>query len=163
MKKIYLILVLVNAVAVAAVCGLFVFTKVVYKRPAITEGKERAKIEKTESGKPLLDRGERVLYPLDPVTVNLDTYTGADGKPRNHYISVTLALEVRDSGFKSKMDDAKPVILDHVIQDLGKSKFEELNRVQGRYLFKSRLIDKANALLQAPAVTEVYLTDMLLQ
>lgn len=163
MKKIYLILVLVNSVAVLAVAGLFFYTRVIFKRPAITEGKERTKIEKVETGKPVLDRGERVLYPLDPVTVNLDTYTGADGKPRNHYISVTLSLEFRDSKFKTKMDDAKPVILDHVIQDLAKSKFEDLNRVQGRYLFKSRIIDKANGLLKAPAVTDVYLTDLLLQ
>ena len=163
MKKIYLIVALVNAVALLSVFGLFIYTRVIYKRPAITEGKERAKIEKAETGKPPVDRGERVLYPLDPVTVNLDTYTGADGKPRNHYISVTLSLEVRDSKFKSRMDDAKPVILDHVIQDLAKSKFEELNRVQGRYLFKSRIIDKANALIKEPAVTDVYLTDMLLQ
>jgi flagellar basal body-associated protein FliL len=163
MKKINLILVLVNTVVILAVLGLFVYTKMIFKHPAITESKERAKIEKTEVSTPSVDRGDRMLYPLDPVTVNLDSYTGADGKSRNHYISVTLSLEVKDSKFKSKIDDAKPVILDHVIQNLGRSKFEELNQVQGRYVFKSKIIDEANEYLKSPVITDVYLTDMLLQ
>jgi flagellar basal body-associated protein FliL len=163
MKKINLILVLVNTVAILAVLGLFVYTRLIFKRPAITESKERAKIEKVETANLPLDRGDRMVYPLDPVTVNLDSYTGADGKPRNHYISVTLSLEIRDAKLKAKIDDAKPVILDQVIQNLGRSKFEELNQVQGRYLLKSRIIDWTNEYLKVPVVAEVYLTDMLLQ
>ncbi len=163
MKKISLILALVNTVVVLAVLGLFVYTKILFKPPKITESKEREKIEKTEPVTPVVDRGDRVLYPLDPVTVNLDAYTGADGKSRNHYISVTLSLEVNSEKAKPKIDEAKPVILDRVIHHLGQSKFEELNQVQGRYVFKSKIIDEANVHLKSPIVTDVYFIDMLLQ
>jgi len=163
MKKIGLILGLVNTVAIAAVLGLFVYTKLIFKRPAITEDKERARIAKVESAAPVSNPNDRVLMPLDPVTVNLDGYQGADGKPKTHYASLTLSLEVRSERDRAKVDEAKPAILDHIIQNLSKRKFEELNQVQGRYVFKSQVIDDANAYLKAPLITEVFLVDLLLQ
>jgi flagellar basal body-associated protein FliL len=162
MKKIGLILGLVNTVAIAAVLGLFVYTKLVFKRPPITEEKERVRIAKVESA-PSQDRSSRVLMPLDPITVNLDPYQGADGKPKTHYASVSLSLEIRSESDRKKVEDAKPAILDHVIQNLSKRKFQDLNQVQGRYVFKSQVIDDSNAFLKAPIVTEVYLIDLLLQ
>ena len=163
MKKLGLILGLVNTVAVIAVLGLFVYTKLIFKRPEITESKERARIAKEVETVTPPDQSSRVLLVLDPLTVNLDTYPGADGKPRTHYASVTLTLELRQEKDKIKVTEAKPVILDKVIQNMGKRKFEELNQVQGRYVFKSQVIDEANAYLKAPMVTEVYFTDFLLQ
>ena len=163
MKKIGLILGLVNTLAIAAVLGLFVYTKLIFKRPAITEDKERARIAKVESAAPVSKPSDRVLMPLDPVTVNLDGYQGADGKPKTHYASLTLSLEVRSEQDRAKVNEAKPAILDHIIQNLSKRKFEELNQVQGRYVFKSQVIDDANAYLKAPLITEVFLVDLLLQ
>ncbi|MBU6154192.1 MAG: flagellar basal body-associated FliL family protein [Bdellovibrionales bacterium] len=163
MKKIGLILGLVNTVAIAAVLGLFVYTKLIFKRPPITEEKERVRIEKTESSVPTRDRSQRVLMSLDPITVNLDAYQGGDGKPKTHYASVSLSLELRSEGDRKKVEEAKPAILDHVIQNLSKRKFQDLNQVQGRYVFKSQVIDDTNAYLKAPIVTEVYLLDLLLQ
>jgi len=163
MKKISLILGLLNTVAIAAVLGLFVYTKLIFKRPAITEEKERGRIAKVESTQLSSDRSQRVLMPLDAVTVNLDSYQGADGKPKSHFASVTLSLELRSEQDRAKVDAAKPAILDYVIQNLSKRKFEDLNQVQGRYVFKSQVIDDANAFLKAPVVTEVYLLDLLLQ
>ena len=163
MKKIGLILGIVNTVAIAAVLGLFAYTKLIFKRPAITESQERAKIAKSVETAPAGDRSKRVVMNLEPLTVNLDNYTGNDGKPKAHYITVTLALELRGAGDQAKIDSSKPAILDRIIQNLSKKKFEELNQVQGRYVFKSQVIDEANEYLKSPLVTEVYLLDFLLQ
>lgn len=163
MKKIGFILGLLNTVAIAAVLGLFVYTKLLFKRPPITESKERAKITKKAEAPVAVDRTKTVMVPLDPVTVNLDTYTGADGKPKTHIVSMNLALEIVNEKAREKVDSSKPAILDRIIQNLGKRKFEELNQVQGRYVFKSQVIDDANEYLKAPVVVEVFMTDFLLQ
>lgn len=163
MKKIGLILGLVNSVAIAAVLGLFLYTKVLYKHPPITEASVRVKIEQAEAKSKPEDPSKRVLYPLDPITVNLDGFTGADGKPKTHFASLTLALEIRKEKDRAKVDSVKAVILDQVIQNLAKKKFEDLNQVQGRYVFKSQIIDDSNAYLKAPLVTDVYFTEFMLQ
>ncbi|NDF13898.1 hypothetical protein EB061_01055 [bacterium] len=163
MKKIGFILGLLNTVAIAAVLGLFVYTKLIFKRPPITESKERAKIAQKAEAPAAVDRSKTVMVPLDPVTVNLDTYAGADGKPKTHIVSMNLALEIVNEKARERVDSSKPAILDRIIQNLGKRKFEELNQVQGRYVFKSQVIDDANEYLKSPVVVEVFMTDFLLQ
>lgn len=163
MKKIGFILGLLNTVAIAAVLGLFVYTKLIFKRPPITESKERVKIAQKAEAPAAVDRSKTVMVPLDPVTVNLDTYAGADGKPKTHIVSMNLALEIVNEKARERVDSSKPAILDRIIQNLGKRKFEELNQVQGRYVFKSQVIDDANEYLKSPVVVEVFMTDFLLQ
>jgi flagellar basal body-associated protein FliL len=163
MKKIGLILGLLNTVAIAAVLGLFVYTQVIFKRPPITESKERAKLVKKAEAPVVVDRSKTVMVPLDAVTVNLDAYTGADGKPKTHVVSMNLALEIVNEKAREKVDSAKPALLDRIIQNLGKRRFEELNQVQGRYVFKSQVIDDSNDYLKAPVVVEVFMTDFMLQ
>lgn len=161
MGKLGQILLILNTVAIAAVLGLFVYTKVIYKRPSITEAKERVKLaqQKPQSH----SEGVRAIVQLDPITANLDPFTDVDGKSKVHYVTMTLAVEVRDQGEVDKFRAAQPVVLDRVLVQLGKKKFEELNQVQGRYVFRSQIIDAANEYLGAPIVTEVYFNDFLLQ
>ena len=161
MKKIGLLLGVLNTLAILLVLGLFVYTKYVFKRPEITEEKERAKLAKNERN---LGKNEvHIMVPLDPVTVNLDPFVGEDGKQKIHYATITLTIELRSQRDLQKFNEAKPVVLDRVIQNLGKKKFEDLNQVQGRYLFSSQVIDAANEYLGAPIVTEIYFNDFLLQ
>ena len=162
MKKITLLLGVLNTGAIVAVLGLFVFTKMVYKHPAITEQQERKKLAQTAT-KPDAANARKMIIALDPITVNLNTYKDKNGKDVAHYSSVTLAVEIRDEKDAGKFNDAKPVIMDKIIQNLSKKTFEELNQVQGRYLFRSQIIDAANDYLKAPVVTEIYFSDFLLQ
>lgn len=163
MKKIGLLLGILNTLAIAAVLGLFVYTKVIFKRPAITEEKERAKLNRNQK-KPDPSLGaKKLIVPLDPLTVNLDAYTGEDKKQKTHLATLILAVELRDERELSKFEAARPVVMDRIIQNLGKKKFEDLNQVQGRYLFRSQVIDAANEFLGAPIVTEIYFSEFLLQ
>jgi flagellar basal body-associated protein FliL len=161
-KNLGLMLGLLNTVVIAAVLGLFVYTKIIFKRPPITESKERLKLlaKKNQPNKP---QAKKLIITLDPVSANLDPYTDTDGKQKVHYVSLTIAVEIRDEKEASKFELAKPVVLDRVIQNLGKKKFEDLNQVQGRYVFRSQIIDAANDYLGAPIVTEIYFSDFLLQ
>jgi flagellar basal body-associated protein FliL len=161
MKKLGFMLGVLNTVAIAAVLGLFVYTKVVFKRPAITEQKELAKLTKDEA-KAAPD-SQHFMVPIDPITVNLDPFKDENGKEKIHYATLTITAELRSEADAAKFNEAKPIVMDRVIQNLGKKKFEDLNQVQGRYLFRSQVIDAANEYLGAPIVTEVYFTDFLLQ
>ena len=163
MKNIGLILGVLNSVVIAAVLGLFVYTKLIFKHPAITEDKERAKLVKNEKKIDSFHGGKNVVIPLDPITVNLDPYQGEDSKEKIHYASLTLGVEIRDERESAKFNLAKPIVMDKIIQNLGKKKFEDLNQVQGRYIFRSQVIDAANEYLGAPIVTEVYFGEFLLQ
>lgn len=162
MGKLGQILALLNTVAIAAVLGLFVYTKLIFKRPPITESKERAKLAMHDQ-KNSHDNAKKATLVLDPITANLDPFTDTDGKQKVHYVSMTLAVEIRDEAETAKFKAAQPVVMDKVLFHLGKKKFEDLNQVQGRYVFRSQIIDAANEYLGAPVVTEVYFTDFLLQ
>jgi flagellar basal body-associated protein FliL len=161
MKKIGLLLGILNTVAIAAVLGLFVYTKMIFKRPEITEDKERARLVKDE-GKTAANE-IHAMVKFDPVTVNLDPFKSADGKTKVHYVTLSMSVEIRSENDVAKFNEARAVVMDRVIQNLGKKKFEDLNQVQGRYLFRSQIIDAANEYLGAPIVDEVYFTDFLLQ
>jgi len=163
MKKIGLILGVLNTVAVAAVLGLFVYTKLIFKRPAITETKERVKLIQNKNKPDSALTAKKAMLTLEPMTVNLDPYSGDDGKQKSHYAALTLVLEIRDEHETGKVALAMPVIMDKIIQNLSKKKFEDLNQVQGRYLFRSQIIDSANEFLGAPILTEVYFNSFLLQ
>jgi flagellar basal body-associated protein FliL len=160
MKKIGLILVILNTVAVLAVLGLFVYTKVLFKRPAITEAKERAKLQTMTHA--VLEDTKPIVIALDPLTANLDPFT--EGKKQKvHYVSMTLAVEIRDEDQQSKFEEAKPVIMDKILHVLSKKKFDDLNQVQGRYLLRSQIIDSVNEYFASPLITEVFFSDFLLQ
>ena len=163
MNNIGRILGLVNTLVILAVLGLFVYTKMIYKHAPITEGQERQRLSKTEHKTEVMRSQKKGIVVLDPITANLDPYTDVDGKQKLHYIALSLAVEIRDEKEVSKFQSIKPIVLDQIIQQIGKKKFEDLNQVQGRYLFRSTIIDATNAYLKEPIVTEVYFTDFLLQ
>ena len=161
MKKLGLILGVLNTVAIAAVLGLFVYTKVVFKRPEITEAKELAKLNQNKATVPA--DAKHFMVAIDPITVNLDPFKDENGKEKIHYATLSITAELRSEADAKKFNEAMPIVMDRVIQNLGKKKFEDLNQVQGRYLFRSQIIDAANEYLGAPIVTEVYFSDFLLQ
>lgn len=163
MKKLGLILGLVNTLVIAGVLGLFVYTKMIYKRPPITESQERQRLSKNQHKEEVVRNLKKGLVPLDPITANLDPFTDVDGKQKTHYISLSMTVEIRDENEMHKFLEIKPIIMDQILEQLGKRKFEDLNQVQGRYLFRSLIIDATNAFLKEPVITEVYFTDFLIQ
>lgn len=106
---------------------------------------------------------KKMTINFDPLTANLNPYLDENGKQKTHYVSMTLALEIRSEEDQPKFEEAKPVVLDKLLQILVKKKFEDLNQVQGRYLLRSQIIDAANEYLGAPIVTEIYFFDFILQ
>ncbi len=158
-NKIGLILGVLNTIVVAAVLGLFVYTKLIFKRPVVTESQEREKI----IGAKKSTVAEKTLVSLDPITANLDPYKEANGKEKIHYVSISMSVEITDENDQGTFEDARPIIMDKILSILAKKKFEDLNQVQGRYILRSQIIDAANEYLGTPMVEDVYFSDFLLQ
>lgn len=174
-----MILVLLNTVAAIAALGMFVYVKLIFKRPQITESLERLKIEEAKKKKAALaGQGPAVLINFEPVTINIKataqqlkqiegTQAGLEGQM--HYATVGFALEIRDESKKDMIEKFRPIILDKVLAIVGRKDYNELITVQGRYLLRAQIQDLTNELASAGTgqkeafVTNVYLSQFQVQ
>jgi flagellar basal body-associated protein FliL len=69
-SKLPLLVSLINTVAILAAVGLLAYTKLVFKRPKITEETERAVIEKMKTEKPSKPLVSASVM-FDPTTINI--------------------------------------------------------------------------------------------
>ncbi len=159
-SKLSLFLGILNSLAALAVLGLFVYSKVLYKRPVMTESAERVKLQKKEKlAAPMV----KALVQLEPVTSNLDLYKNEAGKEVAHLVSLTAVIEIRDEKEKERFEKVRPIFMDQLLEKLGHRTFQDLNQVQGRYLLRSELIESMNKIFGEPVLTEIYFLDFLLQ
>jgi flagellar FliL protein len=176
-SKLPLILQLVNLVAFVATLGYMVQTKLLYKRPAITESGEKERIL-AELKKEATEPAVPAFIKFDPVTINIHSASRAEpgsgkrgGDGKLHYATVGFSLEVRDEEEKGSVESAKPLILDQLGILLGKRPFHELATVQGRYILASDLVSAVNKVLNEHSdyeepevwVTNVYFTEFVVQ
>ena len=142
---------LINTVLIFATLGMLTYTKILYKKPEITEAKEREKLAKQHEAPP------KVLVPgmvtFDAVTVTIapsarqkvssDPFAH-EVKGKIHYATIAFAMEIKDVDKKEFLQAAKPLIQDLLLTLLGRKQFQELTTVQGRYLLQAELIDAIN-------------------
>ena len=149
-----LLLALVNAIGVMAALGALVYTRVLYKRPMITEDGERdrlAAVAASPTPAPLPG-----MISFEPVTVNIKASPSQpkplDGTAQQiqgklHYVTLGFSLEVRDLSLKTDIEAISPMYMDRVLTMLGHKSFQELTTVQGRYVLRTQLLETANELL----------------
>jgi flagellar basal body-associated protein FliL len=136
-----LLVVAINSLVALAAVGMLVYTKLLFKRPPITESQERKRIE--ESRKAIAPALKSALISFEPLTANIKN-TEEHGKL--HYATIGFALEIRDELKKDVIEGLKPRIVDSVLSMMGRKPFQELTSVQGRYLFRTQIIDTVNAM-----------------
>jgi flagellar basal body-associated protein FliL len=145
---------MINTVAILAAVGILTFTKILYKRPKITEESERANIEKMKNAKP-----EKSLVPASIVfessTINIaatpEQPKSSDGTSNQiqgklHYATVGFTIEISDETKKADVETIRPQISDQFLTLMGKKQFHELTSVQGRYVLKTQILELANEL-----------------
>lgn len=165
-----LLIALVNTVAILGMLGMAVYTKMLYKRPPITEGGERKRLAEQKAAAPASAEPGQVEF--KPFTVNIGSTPShpqpADGtasqiQGKLHYATIGFVIEVRDAAQVAKIEEIKPMFMDRLLHTLGKKDFNQLTSVQGRYIFRTELIETANALLKQPLVTNVFFTQFIIQ
>jgi len=154
-EKLPLLLALVNAIVILATLGLLVYTRILFKRPPITEEAERGRLSTIHSSpKPPPPPG---LVDFPVMTVNILS-NPAQPKPlpgqsqqiqgKLHYATLAFAMEVRDEAKKDIIEELRPIITDKVIGLVGRKSPQELATVQGRYVLRSQIIEATNELIE---------------
>lgn len=171
-----MVLALVNTVVILAVGGLMVYTRFIFKRPAITEQGERERLTKVHE-KPQIPQTPGLLQ-VEPFTVNIQSNPpqpkSADGTEQQlhgklHYATVGFALVLRDLQSQETVEKIRPALMDKVLSTIGRKAFHELTTVQGRYILRNQLVKIANQLsnenpdTHQPLVTQLYFTQFIVQ
>jgi flagellar basal body-associated protein FliL len=166
---------ILNSVALLAALGLLAYTKILYKKPPITEESERERLNAlhAKTNQPTIP----ALMNFEPITVNIKSVPDSssnhdpshyvDGKL--HYVTLAFTLEIRNQ--KDFITSVTPQILDKLILLLGKKYFNELTTVQGRYILHSQFLEQVNKLVtplvspptKEDLITQLYFTHFLVQ
>ncbi len=170
-----LLLPLVNFLAVAGILGLAIYTKIIYKKPPITEKSERARIQEEVENTPKEVIGKKTLVAFDPFQATLrPTQIGVqvDGGPpvqfKQHYLNVTMSIEVADEPWVGKVKDVQPKFMDALLRHLANTSMDELATVQGRFILRSKIVGILNELTRKnktdpTIVTNVFFSEFLVQ
>lgn len=169
------LLAILNTVLVVAALGTLVYTRLIFKRPPITEESERARIE---------TKMKKEAHPTTAGFVSFDAFTinvtpkgkGSDPnlEPMDpnalHYVTLGFALEITDETQQETVEAIKPLLLDAIILQIAKTDLHEITTVQGRYVLRSFIIEKANELLTQGGkrdpgfqVTNIFLNQFVVQ
>ena len=173
-----LIIVALNLIVGLAAVGMLAYTKLVYKRPAITETSERDRLASTKgSPVPLSTPGN---VPFDSITLNIEAIPSqprpADGtvgqiEGKLHYATIGFSLEIQDISRKDVIDGLRPLIMDRFLSIVGRKGIRELTTVQGRYLLRTQILEAVNQLIAQRAdrpvpdgfVTNIFFTQFIVQ
>jgi flagellar basal body-associated protein FliL len=152
-SKLPLLLGLVNSVAILAAVGTLAYTRILFKRPQITEAGEREKIAQMSTAPKVATTTGFATF--DPITINIAPSPTqpkpADGTPTQiqgklHYATIGFSIELRDIARKDELEAIKPLVIDQFLALVGRKQFHELTSVQGRYVLKTQLIEIVNLL-----------------
>lgn len=167
-SKTPLLLALVNTVAILGALFAVVYTKVLYKRPPITESGERVKLSNAiESGAKLVKAESSLnlgVVAFDPINATIASDPGSPGESsRVRYANINFSLEIKDKKKIAKVEAIKVQFLDTLLSILGRKQFSDLTTVQGRYVLRSEMISAANKLLKEDLVTNVFFIHYMIQ
>ncbi|MGE4232390.1 MAG: flagellar basal body-associated protein FliL [Bacteriovoracia bacterium] len=155
------ILLLANAVLLLVAVGTAVYTRLLFKRPAISESEEYKKRIEEAKNPPL--PAEKAILTFDPLTVNIAMTSG-----KAHYASLSFAIECKNNEACEVVKKRKPQFLDIVVQTLAKKQITEINTVHGRLFLKSELLKQFNKVMDTSQfghspITDLYISDLTLQ
>ena len=172
------ILPLVNMLLILGVLGLFVYTRIIFKRPVITEQSERVRLAK-ELAKPTPPPVAGTMS-FDTMTVNISSGTSAnpdDPQPlggKLRYVTLGFSVELKDISQKERLEGLRPIIMDQILHVIGRKQPQELTTVQGRYVLKTQLLELINHIASSAKpgdrkaasealVTQLHFTDFVVQ
>ena len=174
-SKLPLLVALINTLAIMGALGTFVYTRILFKRPVITEEAERARLA-DEALKKANASAVSGTVTFPPVTINIKpTFIGPEtgakalASAKLHYATMAFTLELRDERQKDLIETLQPVIFDRVLSLMGRKNYADLTSVQGRYVVRTQMQDIVNQLVAAEtkdktaAVTNVYFSTFMIQ
>lgn len=147
------------------------YSKLVFKRPSITEASELKRQTALHAKPPPPLITAAVDFP--PVTLNIQpspTVPGAIRTGKAHYATVGFSIEIHDRSYVGLIEATRPLVLDQLGLLIGRRSVRELDTVQGKYTLASDLIEVINKLFLEHShkkvkdlATNIYFTEFLVQ
>ena len=97
------------------------------------------------------------IYAINPFVINL---AGSDGK---RFLRVKMDLELKDQAIFKQVHAQFPRVKDKILTILSAKKFEDINTVEGKNNLRAQIAATIDALFSKGAVTNVYLTDFVVE
>ena len=159
-SKLPLILGLVTTLATIAALGTLVYTRMIHKRPPITETTERERIAKAVAKPKKSEEAAYIIFePMmlniassAPVKQNEVAPTPQAGKLR--FLNVGFTLELRNAALKDKFEIKKSIFIDKFLTLVGKKTYQDLITVQGRYILKTQILNIVNQMGMGETTTD---------
>jgi flagellar protein FliL len=85
------------------------------------------------------------------------------GTDAAHYVKASLSLELDKDTTVDEVNKRMPQIRDAILLLIGNKTFEELQDIQGKNQVKAELKSKINSFLKTGKVSNIYLTDFVVQ
>ncbi|QER42135.1 flagellar basal body-associated FliL family protein [Thermodesulfobacterium sp. TA1] len=145
-KKKFLLFLVVGLLVIALASGVVLF--LMGKKGEEKEGGKKAKKESA---------AVKVIYPLEPVVVNLLDPTG------KRYLQVRLAFGVADKKAEEEIKVKEPMIKDVIITYLSSKTPEEVMQPDAKEAIKKDLLVKINEALGEEIVLAIYITQYIVE
>jgi len=85
------------------------------------------------------------------------------GEDTTHYVKASLSLELDKESTKDEVNKRMPQIRDAILLLISNKTFAELQDIQGKNQVKAELKSKINSFLKTGSVSNIYLTDFVVQ
>ncbi len=129
-----------------------VFVALRYLPASNSSSNTAAKAEKSEK-----EVKVGVMYSMEPFIVNLLDKGG------KRYLKVKMELEVPGERVTEELVRRKAQLRDTVLLLLTSKKFEDVNRLDGKFQLRNELIFRINQVLQTGKVQALYFTEFVVQ
>ena len=159
-SKLPMLVAILNTVGILTALGALVYTKILHKRPPITESQERERLMKPQ---PKPTANDPVWIKMESLRANLKPVPKTDGSFKLHYVVLSFSMEFSNPEGEKKFQERSARFTDALLQLLGAKEFDEVTSVQGRYLLRTEIQDLANKVLDESLVQNVLFTEFLAQ
>lgn len=143
----------INGIGVILATALVIYSHTLVKKVPTDESAEFSGMVKTsieEFQKPTVKFKEQVI----------NLYSR---EARLRFVNLIMDIETFDQSQLMIIEDAKPLIVDSLIDIVSNTSPTDLNSVTGKILLETRLKEKVNSKLGEPAVKKVYFSKFIVQ
>ena len=143
----------INGIGVILATALVIYSHTMIKKVPTDESAEFSGMVKTsieEFQKPTVKFKEQVI----------NLYSR---QARLRFVNLIMDIETFDQNQITIIENAKPMIVDSLIDIVSNTSPSDLNSVTGKILLETRLKDKVNSKLNQPAIKKVYFSKFIVQ
>lgn len=149
-------LIILSALASVLIGGGFFFALHYFSGSKSSSSQDSAMTEsKLDKSKKEAELG--MIYPMEPFIVNLLDKGG------KRYLKVKMELEIPFEHLAEEITRRKAQLRDTILLLLTSKKFEDVNRLDGKFQLRNELIFGINQVLQSGKIQTLYFTEFVVQ